>query len=1030
MAENSQHTIITNYLNELQRILATGDAREHAYRPAFQKLIENIATDVMVVNEPAYKDGNAPDFLFKKGDTPIAYAECKDITVDISKKSVQDQADRYVTAFGRILLTNYYDFEIISEQNEDAIKVSIAICDGEKIVPITENFDVFVNLIIDYLTPSHRTIRSAKKLARIMASKARILHDNALASFDENETSDIVAQYNAFKEVLINELAQEEFADMYAQTLVYGLFVARYHDASLDSFSRHEAQDLLPSSNPLLKNFFGHVGGVNYDKKIAWLVDSLVEAYASADVADIMHKEFTKKQRDPVLHFYETFLAEYDQILRKSRGVYYTPVPVVSFIVRSIDAILKEKFDLTKGLADTTMIEHTEKIQASDGRTKDGVKNVKKKIHKVQILDPAVGTGTFFNEAIYEIHKNFNGQEGIWNSYVHEHLLPRLHGFELMMASYTMAHLKIGVTLKELGYENDERLSIWLTNSLEEGVHEVPNLFMSQWLTEESNSASKIKSDMPIMVVMGNPPYSGESANADYSEHNVYKVEPGGKEKLQEKNSKWINDDYVKFIRLAEKKIEKTGEGVVGMITPHGYLDNPTFRGMRWHLMQTFDEIYVVDLHGNARKKEISSDGSRDENVFDIMTGVAILLAVKKKGQKTKASARVFHTDFYGTREFKYGKLDQESWSSIKWHEIVSQKPYMYFVPFNYDTKQKYDEGFSVAEMFPVNSVGVVTSRDAFVLDDNKEVLKDRIKEFLGISPEEARQKYSLRENKKWKIVNAQEHKFHEDNITKISYRPFDEKWIYYHDDFIERSRENVMKNFLNDNVGLVYKLGNAEENSVSAMISKNIIDFRSWSRPGMQGGDYIGPLYIYHENNEKTPNFDKEIWQKINFVVGDTTPEDVLDYIYAVLHSPSYREKYKEFLKIDFPRVSYPEDNDVFWKLVEQGRSLRELHLLESSDVEHFITTFPEGGTNVVEKKYPLYENGNVHINESQYFGCVSELAWNFYIGGYQPAQKWLKDRRGRELSTDDIIHYQKMIVALTRTDEIMQKIDTIIIF
>ncbi|MCF6276419.1 MAG: DNA methyltransferase [Candidatus Magasanikbacteria bacterium] len=1039
------NNLVLEYLNNVQKILDTGDAREHTYRSDFKILIESLVSNIQAINEPAYTGGNAPDFLFKKGDTPIAYAECKDVTVDIKNTDTQKQAKRYADAFGKILLTNYYDFQFIPEEGEK-ISVSIAVKEENKIVPTEENFDKFVNLIQDYITPSYRTIKSAKRLAEIMASKARIIRDNALASLSENKDSDIFAQYESFKQVLIRDLSENEFADMYAQTLVYGLFVARYYDKTEKDFSRHEAQDLLPSSNPLLKKFFGHVAGTDYDPKIAWLVDSLIETYSSTSVAYIMHKEFEKKQKDPVLHFYETFLTSYDKGLRKKRGVYYTPEPVVSFIVRSVDQILKTKFGLSKGLADTTKIEYKAKVQGEDGRTKDNVKRIIKQTYKVQILDPAVGTGTFLNEVIHEIHKKFVGQEGQWDSYVRDSLLSRLHGFELMMASYTMAHLKLGITLKELGYKGDERLSVWLTNSLEGAIDKIPDLFMGQWLTKESNQASKIKSEMPIMVVLGNPPYSGESSNKNYKGHNVYKVEPGGNQKLQERNSKWLNDDYVKFIRFAENQIEKTGEGIVSFITPHGYLDNPTFRGMRWHLMETFSEIYVLDLHGNANKNETTSEGGKDENVFGIKTGTSIIFAIKNKNSKNK-TAKVYHADFYGKQNKKYNLLNENNWESIKWKKLSPNKPNLYFIPFNNELKKEYNEGFSIVDLMETNSVGIVTSRDKFIINNSREKLIIKIKDFLMLDPDKAKQKYNLRENQNWKIIKAQKHIFDEKNLQKISYRPFDNRWIYYHNDFIERSRKETMKHFNNkNNVGLVLcrqvKAGKSYQHN---FITNNITESTLVSNKTSEIG-YVFPLYSYVNDSIKNYNFNIDIIGEIKNKVGATlvsrssnnptlqitdgsifTPENILDYIYAVLHSPKYREKYKEFLKIDFPRVPYPENKQKFWNLVGLGKELRELHLLESPKVSNFITTFPESGSNKVEKKYPKYEDEKVFINYTQYFGNVPEVAWNFYIGGYQPAQKWLKDRRERELSNEDIDHYQEMIVSLTETHRIMQEIDKV---
>lgn len=1036
---------ISQYLNEIQNLLKTGDAREHAYRPAFQKLIESIVSDIQAINEPAYTGGNAPDFLFKKGSIPIAYAECKDISVNINDDAVQKQANRYVEAFGKILLTNYFDFQIINEDGT-VITISIAEKTGNDLVPVEKEFEKFSNLVRDYITPSSRTIRSAKKLAEIMAGKARLLHDNALAALSEIECPDICNQYNAFKEILVKDLSKEEFSDMYAQTLVYGLFVARYFDTSLNNFSRHEASELLPSTNPFLRKFFGHIAGPEFDPKIAWIIDDLVEAYKGVDLQEIMRKEFENKQKDPVLHFYETFLSEYDKSLRKKRGVYYTPEPVVSFIVRAVDDILKSEFGLSKGLVDTTKIEHEFTAQGTDGRTKTGEKKVKQQIHKVQVLDPAVGTGTFLNEVINQIYGSFKGQEGLWQSYVQEHLLPRIHGFELMMASYTMAHLKLGIKLNEFGYKGNDRLSVWLTNSLEESVHEVPNLFMANWLTEESNQASRIKSEMPIMVILGNPPYSGTSSNeTEYANSLVekYKVEPGGKEKLKERKH-WLNDDYVKFIALAEHFIEQNTEGVVSFITNHGYIENPTFRGMRWHLRNTFDKIYVIDLHGNSNKKETALDGSKDENVFDIKTGVSIILAIKKQSNKNNDLARIYKHDLRGLRKDKFAELDSKNIDTIQWVELPQEVDSWVLEGTG---KMEYQKGFSVAEIFPKNSTGIVTMGDSFIIDENKDVLAKRVNDFLqnDISENELKNKYELGKNYgKWIIENKQKIINDHTKILPLAYRPFDTRYTYFDNNLVWRPRTNVMQHFMNkENVGLIFtKQVKAGDIWCHVNVSDKIIESSYISNKTGEINS-IAPLYLYSESDEKFPNLNKEILSKLSEIVVDATPENILDYIYAVLHSPSYREKYKEFLKIDFPRVPYPKDKKQFDSLVVLGGELREIHLLESPKVSQFVTTFPVSGDNIIEKKFPLLKetlsltghptNPGVYINEQQYFGLngidfeTLKKAWDFYIGGYQPAQKWLKDRRGRQLSVEDIQHYQKIMVALTETDRIMKEIDKI---
>lgn len=1033
-----------DYFTEIKSQHNSGDAREHSYRSAFQSLIKNINNEIEVINEPAYKGGNAPDFLFKKNGVPVAYAECKDVTVDINHKDVQKQAQRYVKAFGKILLTNYHEFQIIDEAG---LVSEFSIVDFSN-NNFTEHEEGIVStgllLIKDYLHSTPQTIKSAKRLAEIMAAKGQLLRDNALASLTENTESTINQQYQSFKEVLIHDLTHEDFADMYAQTLVYGLFVARYFDTSLHNFSRYEAHDLLPSTNPLLKKFFGHVAGTDYDSKIAWMVDSLVEAYLATDVHAIMHREFEKKKKDPVLHFYETFLAEYDQKLRASRGVYYTPEPVVSFIVRSVDQILQDKFGLAEGLADTSTIKHMVTTQGEDNRRKDAEKRVETDIHRVQILDPAVGTGTFLNEVIHEIHKKFENQEGLWNSYVSQHLLPRLHGFELMMASYTMAHLKLGITLQEYNYSGNDRLSVWLTNSLEEGVTEKPNLFMSQWLTNESNEASRIKSDLPIMVVMGNPPYSGESFNKDYSGHNVYKVEPGGKQKLQERNSKWINDDYVKFIRFAENEIAKTGSGVFSYISPHGYLDNPTFRGMRWHMMETFDEIYVLDLHGNANKKETTPDGSKDENVFDIRTGTAIIFGIKN--QTSNTNCKVFHTDFYGKQEIKYQKL-ASSWRELDWQEIKPQGDKLFFIPFNYEVKEIYDSGFLLNNLMSKNGVGIATFNDDFNIEINKNELNKKLEYFRKNDVNNSRKKYSIKSDTgDWKILGAKNSILNDEgSIEEVAYRIFDKRWLYYDPEctkgFVSRSRWDLMKNFNYSNLALHTPKQLAKEGYRHCFISNKISDMTMVTALSKEAA-YVFPLYLYSEDGIKTPNLDQKIWDDINAIAGETQPEDILDYIYGVLHSPSYREKYQEFLKIDFPRVPYPETKELFWQLVEKGTELRKLHLMENISRSDYITSYPASGDaendNKITRKliknsigFELIDEenktGRVWINDLQYFDNVPELAWEFYIGGYQPAQKWLKDRRDQTLTFEDIDHYQKIIYALANTDRIMKEIDRI---
>jgi predicted helicase len=624
------------------------------------------------------------------------------------------------------------------------------------------------------------------------------------------------------------------------------------------------------------------------------------------------------------------------------------------------------------------------------------------------------------------------------------------------MASYAMAHLQMDLLLTETGFKptKDQRFKIYLTNSLEESHPDTGTLF-SNWLSSEANEANFIKRDTPVMCIVGNPPYSGESNNKGEWIMKLmedYKKEPGGKEKLKEKNSKWINDDYVKFLRYGQHYIERNGSGILAFINPHGFLDNPTFRGMRWNLLKTYDTIYTIDLHGNSTKKETSPDGSADINVFDIMQGVAITIFVKTGKKKTNELGKVFHYDLFGKRDFKYDFLSDNSLKTIQYKELPNVAPNYFFVNKDFDAQQGYDEGFAVNELFKLNNIGIVTARDNFTFHNTKKEVKKTIDEFLSLDDETARIRFALgKDVRDWQVNFAkkdlQNHYPNDNRFVKISYRPFDDKHTFYtgkSKGFHCYPRNEVMQHFFNKkNIGLnVCKVGRSI-NSHNYFLSNQITDKNLTSSL-----DSVNtfPLYLYPETNgqlsteqtaERTPNLNTEIVNKIAESLGlkftnekgtnesNFSPIDILDYIYAVLHSPTYREKYKEFLKIDFPKIPYPKDGRTFWELVALGSQIRQIHLLESPKVEDYITEFNIDGDCIVSK--PYFKDGKVYINETQYFENVPEVVWNFYIGGYQPAQKWLKDRKERKLEFDDIAHYQKIIVALSETDRIMATIDKI---
>jgi len=1037
---------IQQYIDKITVLHKTGNAREHSYRGDLQNLIMAILPDVLVTNEPARVSCGAPDYVLTRKDIPIGYIEAKDIGVDLADKKLKEQFDRYKSGLTNLIFTDYMDFHFYKD-GEFVTKIAIAKLDHGNIIPLSENFDQFSELIKNFAQTISQTIKSPTKLAQMMAGKARLMADiieKSLSNDDKDEVrSALKSQMLSFQRMLIHDIDNKAFSDIYAQTIAYGMFAARYHDPTLPTFSRLEAAELIPKSNPFLRKLFQDIAGFDLDDRLVWIVDELVGIFLATDVAEIM-KNFGKstKQEDPVVHFYETFLGEYNPALRKARGVWYTPQPVVNFIVRAVDDILKTEFNLPHGLADTS-------------KTKVKVdyfgKTIEKEVHKVQILDPATGTGTFLAETVKHIHKKFEGQQGIWSKYVKNDLIPRLNGFELLMASYAMAHLKMDMLLTETGYKptDDQRFKIFLTNSLEEAHADSGTLF-SSWLSDESNQANEIKRDTPVMVIIGNPPYSGESANKGewiMSLMEDYKKEPGGKEKLKEQNSKFINDDYVKFLRFGQHFIEKNGEGVLAFINPHGFLDNPTFRGMRWNLLKTYDKIYTIDLHGNSKKKETAPDGSIDQNVFDIMQGVSINLFVKNGKKKKDELGKIFHFDIFGKREAKYDFLTNNNFSQFEFKELKPNNPYFFFIEKDFIVQNNYDKGISVNDLFSNNTLGIQTHRDSFAISIDKETLTKRIKDFFNSenSNIELINRYKLKETSEWKLDKNRQGQFDSKLIVKIDYRFFDTRFIYYSKNIIDRDRRNIMQHLSNPNIALTISKQQSSSAFRHIFLSENIQESCLISLQTKEGG-YTFPLYNYptnigqqdaFETSVRIPNLKMEIVNEIAKGLNLTftnekeetpntfAPIDLLDYIYAVLHSPTYRETYKEFLKIDFPRVPAPLDHDKFWQLVKLGGELRKVHLLESPVVEKYITGYPEDGDNVVTK--PVYKNGHVYINENQYFSNVPEVSWNFFIGGYQPAQKWLKDRKDRELSYEDILHYQKIIVAMFETDRIMKEIDCI---
>ncbi len=865
---------IQGYLNEIRALHASGQSTEHSFRPALARLFGSIDPALTVINEPKHlTDVGAPDFVFNRGNVAIGWCEAKDIGKDVRKFAANDyskaQKDRYKKGLPNLIYTNGLDFEFI--RDGEAVDF-ITIADLIPTLPArTENFPLLENRLRDFATVTPLSVTSSAKLAAMMAGKAAIIKDimgralvaDMQARDATGTATDLIGQYEAFRTSLIHDITVEDFADIYAETIAYGLFAARLHDETPDNFTRAEALDLLPKTNPFLRELFIYIAGPNLDERLRRVIDELCHVFCATDMDKVLRNfgKITARQ-DPFLHFYEDFLAEYNPAKRKARGVWYTPEPVVNFIVRAVDEVLKTEFGLADGLADTSKITIDWDTGQNDSKTGKPA-HIKKEVHRVQILDPATGTGTFLAEVVKLVSERIKGvAPGQLSAYIERDLIPRLHGFELLMASYAMCHMKLDMILTRLGYKpspKPPRLGVYLTNSLEEGERVEQTLFgLSRAIANEAKAASDIKRQTPIMCVIGNPPYSGISQNNGAwitSKIEDYKYVDGvhfGERKH------WLQDDYVKFIRFAEHMIEENGEGVLGFITNHGYLDNPTFRGMRWHLMQTFDRIHVLDLHGNSNKKEVSPDGSPDKNVFDIMQGVAIIIAVKhrRSGKAPKPLAEVHHGELWGDRDGKYSQLWDGNLKPLCAKNIVPSAPFHLFEEIDLKSVDSYQLGFAVNALIKVHGLGFQSSRDDLVVDMEKGELVDKIKYFLRLEggedrireqffPKHKAGKYKKGDTRQWSLIQARRQLLEVENwpndVLPVLYRPFDLRYLLYRKDMVDWPRPEVLGHMLKPNLALIANRQTKED--IGCLVAEGLTERKI---AAVYDASTTFPLYLY----------------------------------------------------------------------------------------------------------------------------------------------------------------------------------------
>ncbi|MEI6819799.1 MAG: type ISP restriction/modification enzyme, partial [Verrucomicrobiota bacterium] len=944
-------------------------------------------------------------------------------------------------------------------------------------------------------------INTSDMLAEAMAVLAKRIRDAAQTLIDrETDNGPLRKLHAAFKLNLIHDLTEEGFADTYAQTITYGLLTAAISRTEMSEGRKGTAlvasniSDMVPVTNPFLKEMLqtflhagGRKGGIDFDELGVQDVVELLRG-EKTDLPAIL-RDFGNKTRgdDPVIHFYEHFLNAYNRALRIQRGVFYTPQPVVSYIVRSVHELLQTEFGLADGLADTTtwgeMLRKHPDLKLPPLTDEPGEKRtISPDEMFVQILDPATGTATFLVEVIDVIHQhletkweksgavampsiphlksNIQNWSDFWNEYVPKSLLPRLHAFELMMAPYAIAHMKIGLKLAETGYRfgTDERARIYLTNALEPW-QKSPALPDFDALAHEAAAVNEIKRHKRFTVVIGNPPYAGISSNmTEYAQRIVdaYKFVDGGA--LNERKL-WLQDDYVKFIRKAQTTIETTNVGVFGYITNHGFLDNPTFRGMRQSLMETFPRLCVLDLHGNANKKERSPDGSVDKPVFDIKQGVAICLATRGGGKPSVA-----HSEIWGTRESKYQWLVSHSASQTIFGTLAPDSPYYFFKPHGIESRAEYDEGWRIPDMFPLNTVGFVTARDALTIQDSEDEMWKVVERFVSLSEEGARTEFDLgKDARDWRVVTAQ-NDIRKSGPTKklvqrILYRPFDFRFSYYTGNsrgFYASPCSNVMKHMIaGKNLALCFNRREELTVNYSHFLATRLI-----TEHGLLSSkttDSQAPLYLLAKDEDDAhlfagtgsrPNlgspFLAALAKKLNLrpsgdfgLPSGLMPEDIFHYAYAVFHSPGYRSRYAEFLKIDFPRLPLTGNLELFRALARLGGELTALHLLESPKLDQPTTEFIGKSNEVVRIGWsdntvwidaPAKKKDVTQAPGSSGFRGVSEAVWNFHIGGYQVCQKWLKDRKGRTLTDEDIAHYHKIVISLTETIRLMAEIDEVI--
>lgn len=986
--------MLLEYLDRLSETERRGDAREESFYPCLLDLLTRCARlrgrRVHVTLIPRKTGDCLLDFQVWHGGRIVGYVEAKRPGTPLDRIAESEQLRRYRRIFPNLLLTNFHELRLYRNELVDR-------ADASRLQPGSEPVLDLIDLFLGFSPPASG---SAVALAQQLAERARILavRIHGLLAADREGASELSGFHKAFSGYLLPGLGSREFADLYAQTITYGLLTARWR-APEEGFDRRAAAEHIPRANGILHDAFQFISLGRSPREVGWIVDDLIGLLASAPVRAILERSGKARGGDPILHFYETFLAHYDGTLRKKRGAYYTPRAVSSYVVRSVHHLLAARLGRPQGLANP----------------------------EVTLLDPAAGTLTFLVEAIRCAVATARAETGggIVPALLRDHLLRDFYAFELMMAPYAIAHLQMSLILEEIGHPlgDDERFPLYLTNALEQEELEQTTLPGAAALSRESHDAARVKNDQPILVLLGNPPWSGHSANrgekVDRLVREPYTAADGTRREgylnLKEKNLKWLQDDYVKFLRFAQRKVDQAGEGIVAFVTNHGWLDNPTFRGLRQSLLETFDEIYALDLHGNGKKREKTPEGKADGNVFEnVMQGVAVVFLVKKPGLAKK----VLRADLWGSRKEKLAWLGDHDVTTTPWEVAAPEGPGYLFAPRDALLAGEYRRGVPLPEIFPVHSAGIVTGRDALVIDRDERELRRRIVQLRSGSPDGLKARSHLREDADW-----------DGRFEKVLYRPFDFRVLFYADSLIERPRRGVMEPMLaGRNLGLVLPRQSGEE--PAALVTETIVAHKAVSAYDI---NFLFPLNR-QELGRPVPNVAPDLAARLARDYGEEVhPREILHYVYAVLWSGAWRKRYAAFLREDFPRIPFPRDRGAFLEMIGLGAVLVDLHLLRSDRLARPAVRFEGEGSGRLARSWRkvrqyLPAERRVIVNEEgQSFLGISPEAWALRIGGYPVLDHWLADRAGCELRLDEIESFRKTATALAITVEVRRRIDAV---